>query len=91
MDKKKSKLTISGIAKKSIESIEKAKTQSKNSVVIEKKLNKFSPKRIILDKNDDGQVNVNGKEVLQRNLNNIKSWAEKWKMEFNVDSYALCI
>ena len=34
MDKKKSKLTISGIAKKSIESIEKAKTQSKNSVVI---------------------------------------------------------
>ncbi|MDB2500131.1 translation initiation factor IF-2 [Candidatus Pelagibacter bacterium] len=44
MDKKKSKLTISGIAKKSIESIEKAKTQSKNSVVIEKKLNKFSPK-----------------------------------------------
>ena len=43
MDKKKSKLTISGIAKKSIESIEKAKTQSKNSVVIEKK-QKFSPK-----------------------------------------------
>ena len=39
---KKTKLTISGIAKKSIENIELAKTQSKNSVVIEKKSNKFS-------------------------------------------------
>ena len=44
MEKKKTKLTISGIAKKSIKNIELAKTQSKNSVVIEKKLNKFSNK-----------------------------------------------
>ena len=43
MDNKKTKLTLSGIAKKSIENIELAKTQSKNSVVIEKKLNKFAP------------------------------------------------
>ena len=42
MDNKKTKLTLSGIAKKSIENIELAKTQSKNSVVIEKKPNKFS-------------------------------------------------
>ena len=35
----KKKLTISGNAKKSIESIELAKTQSKNSVVIQKKNN----------------------------------------------------
>ena len=42
MENKKTKLTISGIAKKSIENIELAKTQSKNSVVIEKKTNKFS-------------------------------------------------
>ena len=41
MDNKKTKLTLSGIAKKSIENIELAKTQSKNSVVIEKKQNKF--------------------------------------------------
>ncbi len=41
---KKTKLTISGIAKKSIENIELAKTQSKNSVVIEKRTNKFSSK-----------------------------------------------
>ena len=44
MEKKKSKLSLSGIAKKSIKNIELAKTQSKNSVVIEKKANKFSPK-----------------------------------------------
>ena len=36
MENKKTKLTLSGIAKKSIENIELAKTQSKNSVVIEK-------------------------------------------------------
>ena len=43
--------------------------------------------RIISDKNNKGKqnVNLNGKEVLQRDLNNIKTWAEKWKMEFNVD------
>ena len=42
MENKKTKLTLSGIAKKSIENIELAKTQSKNSVVIEKKKNNFS-------------------------------------------------
>ena len=39
---KKTKLTISGSAKKSIKNIEIAKTQGKNSVVIEKQSNKFS-------------------------------------------------
>ncbi|MDC3037451.1 translation initiation factor IF-2 [Candidatus Pelagibacter sp.] len=38
---KKSKLTISGSAKKSIKNIEIAKTQSKNTVVIEKQTGKF--------------------------------------------------
>ena len=41
MENKKTKLTISGIAKKSIQNIEIAKTQGKNSVVIEKQVNKF--------------------------------------------------
>ena len=49
MEKKKSKLTLSGIAKKSIDNIELAKTQSKNSVVIEKKSNKFAPRGNLLD------------------------------------------
>ena len=38
---KKTKLTISGIAKKSFKNIELAKTQGKNSVVIEKQPSKF--------------------------------------------------
>ena len=42
MENKKIKLTLSGIAKKSIENIELAKTQGKNSVLIEKKTNKFT-------------------------------------------------
>ncbi len=41
MEKKKTKLTISGIAKKSIKNIEIAKTQGKNSVIIEKHTSKF--------------------------------------------------
>ena len=39
---KKTKLTISGSAKKSIKNIEIAKSQGKNSVVIEKQTGKFS-------------------------------------------------
>ena len=41
---KKTKLTISGTAKKSIKNIEVAKTQGKKTVVIEKQINKFSNK-----------------------------------------------
>ena len=45
MEKKKTKLTLSGNLKKSISNIEKAKTQGKNSVFIDKKSNKFAPKK----------------------------------------------
>ncbi len=45
MEKKKTKLKLSGNLKKSISNIERAKTQGKNSVLIEKKSNKFSNKR----------------------------------------------
>ena len=44
MENKKTKLTLSGIAKKSIENIELAKTQSKNSVVIERKTSRYPNK-----------------------------------------------
>ena len=44
MEKKKTKLTISGAAKKSIKNIELAKTQGKNSVVIEKSKSNFVKK-----------------------------------------------
>ncbi len=45
MEKKKTKLTLSGNLKKSISNIEKAKTHGKNSVFIEKKSNKFAPRK----------------------------------------------
>ena len=44
MENKKTKLTISGNTKKSIDNIELAKTQNKNSVVIEKKMGRFGGK-----------------------------------------------
>ena len=44
MENKKTKLTISGVAKKSIKNIEIAKTQGRNSVAIEKPKNNFVKK-----------------------------------------------
>jgi len=44
MEKKKTKLTISGNKKKPIDNIELAKLQNKNSVVIEKKTSRFGGK-----------------------------------------------
>ncbi len=44
MEKKKLKLSISGASKKTINSIEQAKSQSKNTVVIEKKSQRFGGK-----------------------------------------------
>ena len=41
MEKKKTKLTISGNPKKSIDNIELARSKNKNSVIIEKKPNRF--------------------------------------------------
>ena len=41
MEKKKLKLSISGSTNRTINSIEQAKTQSKNTVVIEKKPKRF--------------------------------------------------
>ena len=44
MEKKKTKLTISGSSKKTISNIELSKLQNKNSVIIKKKLNRFGNK-----------------------------------------------
>ena len=44
MEKKKLKLSISGSSNKTINSIEQAKNQSKNTVVIEKKSTRFPGK-----------------------------------------------
>ena len=45
MEKKKTKLKLSGNLKRSITNIERAKAQGTNSVVIEKRKNKFSSKK----------------------------------------------
>ena len=41
--------------------------------------------RIISEKNKSKKNLFQGNEVLQRDLNTIREWAQKWKMEFNVD------
>ncbi len=45
MENKKTKLTISGSAKKTIKNIEIARTQGKHSVVIEKSKSNFQKKK----------------------------------------------
>ena len=63
MDKKKTKLKLSGNLKRSISNIERAKTQGKNSVLIEKKNNKFSNKR---------SFNFNRQDINSKKTNPIK-------------------
>ena len=50
MEKKKLKLSITGTSKKTINSIEQAKSHPKNSVVIEKRAGKF-PRKPNFNKN----------------------------------------
>ena len=54
MEKKKLKLSISGSSKKTISSIEQAKSKYKNSVVIEKRNPKFSGKSQFSRQSSDG-------------------------------------
>ena len=61
MKDKKIKLTLSGIAKKSIQNIELAKTQSKNSVVIEKKTTRFTNKSPLNTSTSNKRFNQNTK------------------------------
>ena len=51
MEKKKTKLTISRSSKKTMSNIEIAKTQGKNSVLIEKKSNRYFNKSNFGNKN----------------------------------------
>ena len=50
MEKKRLKLSVSGNSKKTFSSIENAKSKSKNTVVIEKKLQSFQEKLNFQDK-----------------------------------------
>ncbi len=69
---KKTKLTISGNAKKSIENIELAKSKSKNSVIIgkrpEKPFNKFKDKPYSFKKNEGGKNFKNDNNKFRQTL-----------------------
>ena len=41
--------------------------------------------KLIADRNRSETNNANGIEMLQRDLDNVRNWADRWKMEFNVD------
>ncbi len=59
MEKKKLKLSISGTSKKTFNSIEEAKSKSKNTVIIEKKNSKFGTKQFPKQNNDNFRSNKN--------------------------------
>ena len=60
MEKKKLKLSITGSSQKTFSSIEKAKSKSKNTVVIEKKNSKFQSKsQFVKPNNDNFKLNKN--------------------------------
>ena len=59
MEKKKLKLSISGTSKKTINSIEQAKSKSKNAVVIEKKSGKYLGKSVYTKPYKQNDINKN--------------------------------
>ena len=66
MEKKKLKLSISGTSKKTINSIEQAKTQSKNAVLIEKKSGKYLGKSVYTKPYKQNDINKNQKSFSPR-------------------------
>ena len=84
MEKKKLKLSISGSSKKTINSIEEAKTKSKNSVFIEKKSSKFSGKSQFSRQNNNNfrpSTNISSKQNnLSRPISPPSSDFEKRKL-----------
>ena len=85
MEKKKLKLSISGSSKKTFNSIEQAKTQSKNAVFIEKKAGRILRKSNInkphkLNFSPKIQNNSSLNKVMQTDLKSTKSDFEKRKL-----------
>ena len=84
MENKKTKLTISGIAKKSIKNIELAKTQNKNSVVIEKKPSRFANKNSLNKFSSNGPKGKiftgSRSSVFSKHMNPITNDFEKRKL-----------
>ena len=74
MENKKTKLTISGSAKKTIKNIDIAKVQGKKSVVIEKSKNNFVKSFEILKKMARTKVNS---QIVSQILNRVFA-SKKW-------------
>ena len=75
MEKKKLKLSISGTSKKTFNSIEQAKSQSKNTVVIEKKNSKFPGKSQFSRQNNSNprpSNNTFSKPALSKSIQGLK-------------------
>ena len=75
MEKKKLKLSISGSSKRTFNSIEQAKSKSKNTVVIEKKNSKFSGKPQFSRQNNNNF----------KSINNIKNKTDKKLRNMQID------
>ncbi len=84
MEKKKLKLSISGSSKKTFNSIEQAKSKSKNTVVIEKRNNKFPGKSQFTKQNIDSSKTKKSfttrSQVLSRPISQTSSDFEKRKL-----------
>ena len=86
MEKKKLKLSISGNTNKTISSIEQAKNQSKNTVVIEKKSKRFLGKSNFSKNISTNDRSINKSTFVQKKPNyskplpNISSDFEKRKL-----------
>ncbi len=73
MENKKTKLTISGTIKKSIKNFDISKTKNKNSVVIEKKQNKFAKKNTSFKSSNLGNKSKISSNQLGRSTNSFKT------------------
>ena len=76
MEKKKLKLSISGSANKTISSIEKAKSKSKNTVFIEKKAKRFSGKPYSPRPNSNTNKLTNNTSFIQKKSNYSKPFPD---------------
>ena len=77
MEKKKLKLSISGSSKKTINSIEQAKSQSKNTVVIEKKS--------IIKRDLISKFFLKDKNKVEKKLINKKTYKNTFSMKITLE------
>ncbi len=73
MEKKKLKLSITGTSKKTFNSIEQAKSKSKNTVVIEKKNTKFSNKSQFIRQGQSNDSFSSNKNISSKPINYTRS------------------